>query len=218
MSSKTAKYYLRRYNWQEINNLFCYDVVFPERLSQKQQLLRLYKNSLRRVYDMEVNGPRSNDIHGYARGCKEVRDDFEKLKKATNEKEVTDMMDKYEYFIETTYETVPVIRDNVAYEWRHGKGLWAFNDEDIEFDPWGYYDSKKLDYYPKTREFEFRDEFPLEEYVDYDSYNSTGWENIDANDTGLKSHEAESIDNFKNKVNELKQKYSKDVELWENKH
>ena len=38
---------------------------------------------------MEVNGPRSNDIQGYARGCKEVRDDFEKLKKATNEKEAT---------------------------------------------------------------------------------------------------------------------------------
>lgn len=43
MSSKRAYYYSKRFNWKEINNLFCYDVKHPERLSRKQQILRLFK-------------------------------------------------------------------------------------------------------------------------------------------------------------------------------
>lgn len=41
--SKRAYYFHKRFNWREINNLFAYDVKFPERLSRKQQILRLYK-------------------------------------------------------------------------------------------------------------------------------------------------------------------------------
>ncbi len=41
--SKRAYFYQKKFSWKEINNLFCYDVKFPERLSKRQQILRLYK-------------------------------------------------------------------------------------------------------------------------------------------------------------------------------
>ncbi len=41
--SHRAYYWHKRFNWKELNNLFCYDVKLPERLSKKQQILRLYK-------------------------------------------------------------------------------------------------------------------------------------------------------------------------------
>lgn len=214
MSSKTAKYYYRRYNWQEINNLFCYDVVFPERLSQKQQILRLYKNSLRRVFDNEINGVKPNDLHAYAEGCKDVRKDFETLKSAKTAKQVEELVDKYEYFIESTYQTTPVFRDNVAYEWRHSKGLFSYSEDQISYDPWGYYDSKKLDYYPKPREFEFRDEFPFDDTVNSNQFNSNGWDEVSLDDSTLKT-QTESPENFKSKVEELKRKYVKQVDVWE---
>lgn len=43
MSSKRAYYFHKNFNWKEINNLFCYDVKMPERLSMRQQIMRLYK-------------------------------------------------------------------------------------------------------------------------------------------------------------------------------
>jgi len=215
MSSKTAKYYYRRYNWKEINNLFCYDVIFPERLSQKQQILRLYKNSLRRVFDNEIMGVRAADLHGYASGCRDIRKDFEKLKEAKSQAEVEEVQDKYEYFIETTYQTVPIIRDNVAYEWRHGKGLIPYSDNDLAQDTIGYYSQNREDYYPNPVEYEFRDALPFDEYANFTGYTSNGWEGVDLNDSSLKSHNAESPDAFKKRVEDLKAKYNKEVDVWE---
>ncbi len=215
MSSKTAKYYYRRYNWKEINNLFCYDVIFPERLSQKQQILRLYKNSLRRVYDNEIMGVRAADLHEYARGCREVRNDFEKLKEAKTKEEVEEVQDKYEYFIETTYQTVPIIRDNVAYEWRHGKGLIPYTDNDLAQDPHGYYSQNRVDFYPNPVEYEFRDALPFDDYANLTGFTANGWEGVELNDSSLKSHSAESPDAFKKRVEDLKAKYNKEVDVWE---
>ena len=46
MSSKRAYYFVKNFNWKEMNNLFAYDVKRPERLSKRQQILRLYKYNL----------------------------------------------------------------------------------------------------------------------------------------------------------------------------
>ncbi len=43
MSSKRAYYFHKKFNWKEIINLFAYDVKMPERLSKRQQILRLFK-------------------------------------------------------------------------------------------------------------------------------------------------------------------------------
>lgn len=217
MSTKLANHFLRRYNWKEINNLFCYDVIFPERLSKKQQILRLYKNTLRRVYEEEVHGTKVFDANEYAKGSLEVRKDFEKLKEEkTTENDFNEIIDKYEYFIEQTFDTMPLFRDNVTYEWRHEKGMWHIPDSVLESDPIGYYSQNKENYYPKDRTFEFRTDFPKEEYNAYTNYVDNGWDNIDINDSNVENNESVSSPNaFKDEVEALKKKYSGEIELWQ---
>jgi hypothetical protein len=202
---------VRRLNWQEINNMFCYDVKFPDRLSKKQQILRLYKNSMRRVYDLEMTGEKMLDVAGYAEGISDIRKDFDKLKTAKSVTEVEDCQDKYEDFIEKTYQPMPLIRDNVLYEWRHGKGLHSFESDELEWDPHGYYSPEKLDLYPKPREFEFREDFPLGQQVNLDPYSHNGWETVSTSDYDVKHENSElkTPEQLKSYVDELKQKINK---------
>jgi len=208
MSSKRGEYFVRRLNWQEINNMFCYDVKFPERLSKKQQILRLYKNSMRRVYDLEITGEKAYDVAGYAEGIKSIREDFEKLKNAKSVNEVEDVQDKYEDFIEKTYQPMPLVRDNVLYEWRHMKGLMSFTSKELEEDPIGYYSPEKLDMYPKPREFEFREDFPLGQQFNLDTHSHNGWETVSTSDYNVKNENSEvkTPEQLKNYVKELKDK------------
>lgn len=219
MSSKRATYYYRNFNWQEVNNMFAYDVKFPDRLTKRQQILRLYKNTLRRVWDLEITGFKENDLHSYAEGCREVRLEFEALKNAKTMKEVENLQEKFENFIEDTYQVSPYVRDNVPYEWRHQKGLISFTSEQIEFDPHGYYSPNALDLYPKPREFEFRDEFPVEFNDRAESFTELGWEHIDeSKDTVEKvsssdskdiTHNVNSPEELKSYVEMLKKKIGK---------
>ena len=212
MSSKRATYYYRNFNWQEINNMFAYDVKFPDRLSKRQQLLRLYKNSLRRVWDLEITGFKENDVRSYAEGCSEIRKEFQAIKNAKSMKEVEDLQEKYENFIEETYQVSPFIRDNVAYEWRHQKGLVSYKKEEIEYDPYGYYSPNSLDLFPKPREFEFRDEFPVEHLDRDDNYTELGWEEVDENDDTVKKpnqKEVSSPEELKSYIQSLKEKIGK---------
>ena len=205
MSSKRATYYYRRFNWEEINNMFCYDVKFPERLTKRQQILRLYKNSLRRVWDLEITGFRQRDIESYANGCREIRADFEKLKTAKSTEEIEDMQEKYENYIESTYQVTPYFRDNVAYEWRHGKGLLSYPSAHIETDYYGYY-SQDLDLFPKPREFDFRHDFDENEGSTVTDHNLNGWENVSLTQSEIKSREIKSPEELKNYIEELRQK------------
>lgn len=193
MTSKRATYYYRRFNWEEINNMFCYDVKFPERLSKKQQILRLYKNSLRRVMDLEIYSLRPSDLENYSKGCHEIRNDFEKLKYTNDMKDIVDIQEKYENFIEKTYRVFPLFRDNVPYEWRHQKGLVSYPSNQIEFDPFGYYSPQSLDLYPKPREFEYRDELPAVDYWHQKDYSEGGWDKVNINDYEVKSNQYKEI-------------------------
>jgi hypothetical protein len=217
MSTKTAKHFLRNYNWKQVNNMICYDVIFPERLSKRQQILRLYKNTLRKVYEKEFFGSKLMDITGYAEGVRDVREDFEVLKTAKTEEEVNTVLDKYEYFIELNFNTGPLNRDNVPYEWRHEKGMIHVSDSFLAADPHGYYSQDKENYYPKPREFEFRGEFPMSPLEsNYDEYNFNGWDDIDINNTAVEGQgDASAPDSFKMEVEELKKKYSSEIDLWE---
>jgi hypothetical protein len=54
----------------------------------------------------------SCDLHTYAARMRNLREDFESLKNAKSEKEVEDMLEKYEQFIEYTYKVGPWTRKN----------------------------------------------------------------------------------------------------------
>lgn len=190
--------------------MFCYDVKFPERLSKKQQILRLYKNSLKRAWDLEITGQKPDDIVEYSKACREIRNDFEKVKSLKTMKEVEDFQEQYEDYIEKTFRTTPLLGDNLTYEWRHGKGLTVFSTAELEYDPFGYYSTKEMNYYPKPKEFEFREKFPSNELLNASDNSLTGWENYDENDylvqsetQSVKSPEElkQYVDSLRNKLN-----------------
>ena len=208
MSSKRATYFYRKYNWQEINNLFCYDVKHPDRLSNRQRVLRLYKNALRRVWDVEfATTVKTKHLCDYAEQSRIVRNDFETLKKNKDEKHLKDILEKYEDYVEKNYQVTPLFRDNVAYEWRHQKGLLNYDQKVIETDFHSYYSPEKLDYYPKPREFEFRQE-PDSVYGDLGlPYAQNGWDEVNINDHEINSDKkAKSPSELKEYVDKLKSK------------
>lgn len=216
MTSKTAKHFTRNYNWKEVNNLFCYDVAFPERLSRKQQVLRLYKNSLRRVFEIEMKGEKYSDITGYAKGLREIREDFEKLKFAKTDKDVTDMLDKYEDFNEENFDVNAFFRDNVPYEWRNIKGVHHFSEGMLASDPHGYYSPNEYTYYEPPKEFEFRDTLPHEPItINFEDHNEDGWEKVDINSSNIEELKAPIQESFKEEVEKLKLQYSSEVNMWE---
>jgi hypothetical protein len=59
---------------------------------------------------MEMLEFQASDVHSYASKMKVLREDFEKLKTAKTEGEVASMLEKYEQFIEFTYQVTPYVR------------------------------------------------------------------------------------------------------------
>jgi hypothetical protein len=51
---------------------------------------------------------KGHDIHSYAAKKRLIREDFEKLKNANDEKVVNDTLEKYEFYIENTYSVTPL--------------------------------------------------------------------------------------------------------------
>lgn len=206
MTSKRGQYYVRKYTWQDVNNMFCYDVKFPDRLSKKQQLLRLFKNSMKRAWDLEITGQKPDDVVSYAKACREIRRDFEKLKTAKSMKEIEDTQEKYEAFIDNTFRSTPLVGDNVSYEWRHGKGLLVYSKAELEYDPYGYY-SQNFDYYPRPKEFEFREEFPATDETVASHDSMVGWEHYNEDEHYVSSqNEVKSPEELKNYVEKLREK------------
>jgi hypothetical protein len=54
----------------------------------------------------------SSNIHSYADKMRTLREDFNRLKEAKTEKEVDSMLEKYEQFIEYSYQVNPWSRKN----------------------------------------------------------------------------------------------------------
>jgi hypothetical protein len=57
-----------------------------------------------------MQGYQACDIHSFTHKMQELRKDFENLKTAKTEKEVDDLLEKYEQFIEFTYTEIPWTR------------------------------------------------------------------------------------------------------------
>ncbi len=112
--------------------------------------------------------------------------------------------------------------DNSSYEWRHAKGLVQFSKAEVETDIWGYYDEKLLSYYPKPLEWQFRDEYPMEDALSMThSFGPNEWENINTNDMNIVSYDQKEIktpEEFQKEIEELNNKYQnvKQPDMWEN--
>jgi hypothetical protein len=49
-------------------------------------------------------GPRYMDLHSYSIACANIRNDFKKLINSKDEKQVDSTLEKYEFFIESSYK------------------------------------------------------------------------------------------------------------------
>ena len=47
---------------------------------------------------------RTMDLHSYTKTCSNIRTDFKNLINSKDEKEVNDMLEKYEFYIESSYK------------------------------------------------------------------------------------------------------------------
>jgi hypothetical protein len=74
----------------------------------------IHRNCGRRLYEIEIQGHQSADLHSYAERMREMRKDFDKLKHAKTEKEVDETLEKYEQFIEFTYSASVWTRKNFS--------------------------------------------------------------------------------------------------------
>jgi hypothetical protein len=90
----------------------------------------------------------------------------------------------------------------------------------VETDLYGYYDRKLLEYYPKPREWQYRDEYPVEDsfFLALD-FQANDWEKVDDNDTIINEKDIKTPETFKKEIEELKQKYKiAKPNMWENRH
>ena len=59
---------------------------------------------MRRAYEEEMVEFRTMDLHSYTKTCASIRNDFKKLINSKDEKEVNSMLEKYEFYIESSYK------------------------------------------------------------------------------------------------------------------
>lgn len=113
--------------------------------------------------------------------------------------------------------TLIILDDNVSYEWRHGKGLPSYPSVEIETDIHGYYDAKLLSYYPEPREWQFRDEYPMDDSITMASvFSPNEWGSVNENDTSITESKVKSPEEFSKEVEEIKARYNlKTPNMWE---
>jgi hypothetical protein len=105
--------------------------------------------------------------------------------------------------------TVLHIADNVAYEWKHGKGLLVFEKELIESDLHGYYDKKLLEYYPKPKEYQYIDDYPFEDsHPTYSQFSTHELDHVDENYKLENSKNAKTPEDFQKEIEELNRKFN----------
>lgn len=88
----------------------------------------------------------------------------------------------------------------------------------------GYYDSKLLEYYPQPREWQFRDEYPVEDVHFNETFGPNEWDSVRTSDShlSLNEHGVKSPEDFKAEVEQLRQKFKEThtnhSRMFENKH
>ena len=86
----------------------------------------------------------------------------------------------------------------------------------METDLHGYYDKKLLAYYPNPREWQFRDEYPMDESLNFQAqFSPNEWNTVDENNVIIES-KVKTPDEFHREVEELKAKYNlQRPNMWE---
>jgi hypothetical protein len=87
----------------------------------------------------------------------------------------------------------------------------------VETDLHGYYDKKLLNYYPDPLEWQFRDEYPMDDSVNYVMDMSPNeWNSVDENFSFNSDSKVKTPEEFQQEVEMLRAKYKlESPNLWE---
>ena len=157
MSTK-AYYYCKNFSFKEINNLFSYGVKDPSRLTKHQKLIRLYKNSLRKIQNIHLYKTKDSNYEAFLEEARKLREDFEKLQKTKDEREVEVMVEKYELMIERYFQPYVSMHESRMHSNNAGK-LIVWGEEALLTDHHGYYSQNVL-VAGRPNEAAFNEEYP----------------------------------------------------------
>jgi hypothetical protein len=163
-----AYYFVKNFRYKQTVDLFCYETLFPAKLTTTQRTTRLYLNILRssqREHFHEHRGQIQSfmDRLVYFRGCFEElleRDreiEFVNKKHAEMEKEVAHM-----------YDVELFVRENRPYSRSSGK-YNTFSNEDLAYDPFGYYGEKMAHEANPGSGYPLLADYPTEEYYAFNN-------------------------------------------------
>ena len=99
-----AYYYCKNFSFKEVNNLFAYSCKKPELLTRDQQITRLYKGMLRRLFAENIQTIKKVDFDRFYDETYRVRRDFDRIYKPdADPKDIELTLEKYELYIEHTF-------------------------------------------------------------------------------------------------------------------
>ena len=156
----SLKYMHSNLSWSKMLNVVCYNTQHPSKLSKKQQITRLYKNVLH--FNYAQNMPQVGiGARLYKQETNLFKSDFNQMLKEKNNSPVFEKLrKKYEDFMEYNYE--PLMLNNKAQPYGVlSDKIWVWSDEQIMYDPHGFYKPKNINYKPEVSGVPFFEDFPL---------------------------------------------------------
>ena len=158
-----SRYHLASKNidWPNMLNLLCFNTQKPQYLSKKQKVTRLYKTYLRFMYNttlVESNMGREKRRLDHQRAKSEFE---EMLSLPQNSVRSKNLFDKYRKYVEDNYDITYLAFDNQSHS-ANSQKLWLFTDEQLSYDPFGYYVPKTTNYTEKSFAVPFYEDFPYD--------------------------------------------------------
>ena len=146
--------------WPNMLKILCYGTQKPQFLSKKQKITRLYKNYLRVHYDENIiNKAGSREKRRIDQSF--AKQEFSELLELPNDSaRYQALLNKYEQFIDDNYDITHIAFNNQPYSQNSSK-LWIFTDEQLAYDPFGYYKQKTAHYNEKSFAAPFYEDYPI---------------------------------------------------------
>ena len=156
----SLKYMHSNLSWSRMIKIICYNTQNLHKLSKKQQITRLYKNVLR--FNYAQNMPSTGlGVRLYKEQTTLFKNDFEKmLNSSTDSNEFIMLKNKYEKWMAENYEPLMLNDASQPYGVNSNK-IWIWSDEQIMYDPHGYYNPKNINYRVKEHGVPFFEDFPV---------------------------------------------------------
>ena len=147
--------------WPGMLNLLCFNTQKPQYLSKKQKVTRLYKTYLRFMYNaamVESNMGREKRRLDHQKAKREFEELLSLPQSSVRSK---NLFDKYRDYVEKNYDITYLAFDNQSHS-ANSQKMWLWTDEQLSYDPFGYYVPKTTNYSEKSFALPFYEDYPYD--------------------------------------------------------